>query len=206
MKSPGELPITALKKPYEINIALFDAMQGTVKGPDKWQIPRFICAHGIMLALEGIPGIYLHSLLATGNDYQRLQNLGYSRAINRHQWQDNDIRQQLTQTDSAHAEVYRQLTTLIQLRRQQAAFHPNATQYTLQLGSALFGFLRQSQQRRQSIFCIVNVTDTTQTLYISDLNLVATDKWRDLISGNPLEDRPEKLLLAPYQILWLSNT
>lgn len=195
-----------IKKPYEINIALFDAMQGTVKGPDKWQIPRFICGHGIMLALEGIPGIYLHSLLATGNDYDRLQNLGYSRAINRHQWQDNDIRQQLTQADSAHAEIYRQLTTLIQLRRQQAAFHPNATQYTLQLGSALFGFLRQSQQRRQSIFCIFNITDSTQTLYISDLNLVATDNWRDLISGNPLEDWPEKLLLAPYQILWLSNT
>ncbi|MDX1574208.1 MAG: sugar phosphorylase [Methylophaga sp.] len=195
-----------IKKPYEINIALFDAMQGTIKGPDKWQIPRFLCAHGIMLALEGIPGIYLHSLLATGNDYQRVKKLGYPRAINRHQWQENDIRQQLAQSDSPHALVYRQLTTLIQLRRQQAAFHPNATQYTLQLGSALFGFWRQSQNRRQSIFCIFNITDRNQTLYISDLNLVATDSWRDLISGNLLVDWPEKLLLAPYQMLWLSNT
>lgn len=198
--------VNGIKKPYEINIALFDAMQGTIKGPDKWQIPRFICAHGIMLALEGIPGIYLHSLLATGNDYQRMQTLGYPRAINRHQWQDNNIRQQLKQTDSPHSLVYRQLTTLIQLRRQQAAFHPNATQYTLQLGPSLFGFWRQSHNRRQSIFCIFNITDSSQSLYIGDLNLVATDSWRDLISGNLLVDWPEKILLAPYQILWMSNT
>lgn len=195
-----------IKKPYEINIALFDAMQGTIKGPDKWQIPRFICAHGIMLALEGIPGIYLHSLLATGNDYQRMQTLGYPRAINRHQWQDSELRHQLNQADSQHALVYRQLTTLIQLRRQQPAFHPNATQYTLQLGTALFGFWRQCQNRRQSIFCVFNITDSDQPLYINDLNLVATDSWRDLISGNLLVDWQEKITLAPYQMLWMSNT
>ena len=195
-----------IKKPYEINIALFDAMQGTVKGPDKWQIPRFICAHGIMLSLEGIPGIYLHSLLATTNDYERVQSLGHVRAINRHQWPDDDIRQQLEQPNSHHAQVYQQLTSLIQLRRQQAAFHPNATQYTLQLGTALFGFWRQSQSRRQSIFCVFNITDSNQTLYISDLNLVATDSWRDLISNTTLVDLPDKLELAPYEMLWLSNT
>lgn len=54
-------------KPYEINITLFDALQGTVKGPDKWQFERFICAHAIMFALEGVPGIYIHSFLATNN-------------------------------------------------------------------------------------------------------------------------------------------
>ncbi|MCX4190013.1 sugar phosphorylase [Methylophaga sp. OBS3] len=195
-----------IKKPYEINIALFDAMQGTVKGPDNWQIPRFLCAHGIMLALEGVPGIYIHSLLATSNDYQRVESLGYARAINRHQWQDDDIRKRLQQHDSQHSLIYRQLTTLIQLRRQQPAFHPNATQYTLQLGQSLFGFWRQSQDRRQSIFCIFNITDSNQTMYINDLNLVATDTWRDLISGESLENWPDKLSLAPYQMLWLSNS
>ncbi|MDT8310983.1 MAG: sugar phosphorylase [Methylophaga sp.] len=141
-----------IKKPYEINIALFDAMQGTINGPDQWQIPRFICAHSIMLALEGIPSIYLHSLLATGNDYQRMQKLGYPRAINRHQWQDNAIRQQLKQADSPHALVYRQLTTLIQLRRQQAAFHPNATQYTITIGAVVIWFLATKPQSPAKYF------------------------------------------------------
>lgn len=55
------------QKPYELNITLFDAMMGTTDGPDKWQVDRFICAHAIMLGLEGIPGIYIHSLIGTPN-------------------------------------------------------------------------------------------------------------------------------------------
>jgi sucrose phosphorylase len=75
-----------LQKPYEINISLFDALQGTVRGPDELGVNRFVCAHAIMLGLEGIPGIYIHSLVGTRNDYQRMENTGHYRAVNRHQW------------------------------------------------------------------------------------------------------------------------
>ena len=43
------------ESPYEINISLFDAMKGTVKGEDEWQVQRFICSQTIMMSLEGIP-------------------------------------------------------------------------------------------------------------------------------------------------------
>ena len=56
----------AARKPYELNISLYDALQGTTAGKDEWGHLRFICAHTIMFALEGIPGIYIHSLLGTG--------------------------------------------------------------------------------------------------------------------------------------------
>lgn len=194
-----------IKKPYEINISLFDALQGTIKGPDQWQHARFICAHAIMLALEGIPGIYIHSLLATGNDYQRLEQHQHNRAINRHQWDDTAIRAALTHSANNHSMIYRKLTELIKLRTQQPAFHPNATQYTLQLGDSLFGFWRQSIDRRQSIFCIFNINDQPQTLRIVDLNLVATDDWHDLISGNAIDSYQSDIQLSPYQCLWLSN-
>ena len=39
------------EKPYEINISLFSALQGTVAGPDEFQVERFLCAHTIMLSL-----------------------------------------------------------------------------------------------------------------------------------------------------------
>jgi len=79
------------KKPYEVNIALFDALSGTANGKDQWQIARFICAHAIMLALEGIPAFYIHSLLGTTNDYDRMEKLGHNRAINRKQWQEEEL-------------------------------------------------------------------------------------------------------------------
>ena len=195
----------SIKKPYEINIALFDALQGTLKGPDQWQQARFICAHAIMLALEGIPGIYIHSLLASGNDYQRLEKHQHNRAINRHQWDDTAIRAALEHPDNNHSRIYQKLTALIKLRMQQPAFHPNATQYTLQLGDALFGFWRQSIDRRQSIFCIFNISDKSQTLRIADLNLVATDNWHDLVSSFAIDSWQSEIQLSPYQCVWLSN-
>ncbi|MCA9015500.1 MAG: sugar phosphorylase, partial [Planctomycetaceae bacterium] len=39
------------RRPYEINISLFDAMRGTLDGEDEWQLERFLCAHAIMFAL-----------------------------------------------------------------------------------------------------------------------------------------------------------
>lgn len=194
-----------IKKPYEINIALFDALQGTIAGPDEWQIPRFICAHAIMMALEGIPAFYIHSLLATGNDYERLQRTGHSRAINRHQWSLHALDATLADPRSANAMVFRQLRSLIELRQRQPAFHPNATQFTLQLGEHLFGFWRHSMDRRQSIFCIFNVHNQPHTLRVADLNLVLTDNWHDLVSGEALESLTDTIELSPYQILWLSN-
>ncbi|WP_289282323.1 sugar phosphorylase, partial [Methylophaga sp. UBA5088] len=139
-----------VKKPYEINISLFDALQGTTSGKDEWNIDRFICAHAIMLALEGIPGIYIHSLLATSNDLEKLEHTEQNRSINRHEWDEASLMSELSTPSSQHAQVSELLKKLIHLRKQQRAFHPNATQFTLHLGEKLFGFWRQSMDRRQS--------------------------------------------------------
>ena len=194
-----------VKKPYEINISLFDALQGTTKGKDEWNTDRFICAHAIMLALEGIPGIYIHSLLATSNDTDKLERTGQNRGINRHEWDYKELQTELADPESQHARVSGLLKKLVHLRQQQRAFHPNATQFTLQLGEQLFGFWRQSMDRKQSIFCIFNISDTTQSLRIADLNLIVTDRWWDLISGHIFDETSETFPVAPYKVLWITN-
>ncbi len=192
-------------KPYEINISLFDALQGTLSGPDTWGIDRFICAHAVMLGLEGVPGIYLHSLLGTRNDYQRLENTGQYRSINRHQWNYPELESLLAREDTTHAQVFRRLKGLLAIRQKQAAFHPNATQFTLHLGDAICGFWRQSMDRRQSIFCISNISAEVIPLALSDINLIGTDDWVDLISGAHFQTREEVVDLQPYQTLWITN-
>jgi sucrose phosphorylase len=194
-----------VKKPYEINISLFDALQGTTQGKDEWNTDRFICAHAIMLALEGIPGIYIHSLLATSNDTDKLERTGQNRGINRHEWDYKQLQTELADADSQHARVSGLLKKLVHLRQQQRAFHPNATQFTLHMGEQLFGFWRQSIDRRQSIFCIFNVSDKPQPLRIAELNLIVTDRWWDLISGHIFDESTEVFTLAPYQVLWITN-
>ncbi|NNL56690.1 MAG: alpha-amylase, partial [Pseudomonadales bacterium] len=205
----GQVSYRALEcgqsKPYEINIALRDALQGTLAGADAYGIDRFICAYAIMLALEGIPAIYIHSLLGTHNDYQRREKTGNNRALNRHQWDYKVLHEQLAEPGSDHAIVFKQLKNLLKIRKLQAAFHPNATQFTLHLGDHIFGFWRQSNDRKQSIFSISNISNTACELPLASVNLIGTDQWRDLIGGEQYSEEKTAISLAPYQTVWISN-
>mgnify|MGYP006280230593 FL=1 len=194
------------ESPYEINISLFDALKGTVKGEDEWQVERFICSQTIMLALEGIPAFYIHSLLATPNNHEGLEKTGHNRTINRRKWDYRTLQRDLANPSTPHARVLRELSRLIQVRRRQTAFHPNATQYTLHpLNKALFAFWRQSLARDQSIFSVHNLSDQVQELRLSDLNLVSPDAWFDLISGQSIQDVESVVMLRPYQSMWITN-
>jgi sucrose phosphorylase len=192
--------------PYEVNISLFDAFKTTLSNqPDGHQIDRFICAHTVMLAMEGIPGIYLNSLLATPNDYALIKETGRARSINRHSWTNSELEAALADPASPNSVVLNELKRLIQLRRQQPAFHPNATQYTLHLGDKLFAFWRESIDRDQSIFSIHNVSDEPQKVPLVELNLIGTEQWRDLLSGVRYDDLNGEIELPPYASVWLSN-
>ncbi|TMO47982.1 sugar phosphorylase [Pseudoalteromonas ruthenica] len=192
--------------PYEINIALFDALQGAQQGPDNFAVARFLCAHAIMLALEGIPGVYIHSLTGTENDYERFNNTQHNRAINRHRWHWHDLEAKLADPHSHHQKVHRGMLNLLKIRGKQKAFHPNATQFTLHLGQEIFGFWRQSADRQQSIFCLFNISNQPQTLSLEDLNLVNTQPWCDLLSDIVYKDMSTCLSMRPYQAIWLTNT
>jgi sucrose phosphorylase len=137
-------------RPYEVNISLIDALKGTVDGEDEWQIPRFIAAHIIMIGLDGIPAFYIHSLLGTPNDHTRVEMTANNRAINRHIWNSDLLSTQLADKTSTHSIVLASMKRIIAIRKQQPAFHPNATQYTLHLGEGIFAFWRQSRRRELS--------------------------------------------------------
>lgn len=196
---------TGEQKAYEMNIALYDALQGTVAGKDQWNFERFICAHAVMFALEGIPGIYIHSMLGTQNDYKKLANTHNNRSINRHCWHEEALEAALADSSLHHAKVLSNLKTLLNIRIKQPAFHPNATQFTLHLGLQLFGFWRQSQNRKQSIFCVSNVSDQAIALPLSELNLIATQAWLELITGANITELNQKIILSPYQTVWIAN-
>ncbi|MBD5771624.1 alpha-amylase family glycosyl hydrolase [Marinomonas colpomeniae] len=192
-------------KPYEINISLWNALSGSAQqGPDQWQFARFLCAAGVMMALEGVPAFYIHSLFGTENDLERVDNTGHYRSINRHIWDMEDLDHALN-TPTHHQKVFQSISGLTKIRRAQPAFHPNATQYVLHMGDNLFAFWRQSIDRRQSLFAVYNMTDQPQSFNLSELNLIATDDWIDLVTEQIYEDHLGKVILMPYQFVWLAN-
>ena len=192
-------------RPYEINVALFDALAGTVAGRDEWQIERFLCSQTIAMALEGIPAFYIHSLLATPNDLVGVEQTGHNRAINRRRWHYPELQVLLDDPGSVQARVFAEMKRRIGIRTAQPAFHPNATQFTLQLGDQLFGFWRQSMDRAQSIFAIHNLARETVTIPAMSLNLIDGDDWTDLLSDESIHESGEDIEFAPYQCRWITN-
>lgn len=192
-------------KAYEINISLFDALKGNVDGEDAYQVSRFLCAHTIMLALEGVPAFYIHSLLATENDDERVENTGNNRSINRSKCDVNELTNKLSDESTHQHEVFNALKERIKIRKAQKAFHPNATQFTLHFGTEIFAFWRQSLDRQQSLFCIYNISNKSQVIPLVDINLIGTDEWIDLLTGCVITDLKQEIELDPYQCLWLSN-
>ncbi|MGB0450305.1 MAG: alpha-amylase, partial [Porticoccaceae bacterium] len=116
-----------------------------------------------------------------------------------------ELEARLADPDSSESNVFSGLKQLLEIRRQQSAFHPNATQFTLHLGSKLFGFWRQSIDRQQSIFCVSNISDSVQTLNLSDINLIDNENWIDLVSGLSCNQRMQSIEMQPYQTLWITN-
>ena len=49
------------------------------------------------------------------------------------------------------------------------------------------------------------MSDQPHTLRLGELNLVNTDTWIDLISGESFDDLHAEYELQPYQSIWLTN-
>lgn len=201
------------EKPYEINTTLFDAFKGTIdwQGPgdgleeDGYQVDRLVTSQTIMLALEGIPALYIHAMLGTPNDHERMVKTGHRRSINRHQWDYPSLNEVLGDPSTPQAKAFDRICKTIAVRARQPAFHPNATQFTLQLGDRIFGFWRQSLDRDQSIFALHNVSAETVELPVMSLNLIGHDEWHDLLSGQTISRNEKTLTLGPYQCAWITN-
>ena len=99
----------------------------------------------------------------------------------------------------------KKLLDMISLRKQQSAFHPNATQYTLRLGPKLFGVWRQSIDKSQNIFAITNISSVERKLGLSKINLIENEIWKDLLQPDLKIDKLKVLKLSPFQTVWISN-
>jgi len=130
-----------------------------------------------------------------------------NRAINRHRWDYPSLREKLADKTSMQARVMEAFHKRLSLRKAQTAFHPNATQFTLNSGDdRVFAIWRQSLDRSQSIFALHNVSKDQIDLPSHRLNLIEDETWRDLLTGEQVAMADGLITLAPYQCRWITNT
>lgn len=185
--------------PYEINITYPDAMKGDKNGADDFQEARFICSQTIMMSLQGIPAFYINSLVGTANDDEGVAATGKARSINRRQWLEDELLQHLS-SDTIHHRLFHEITRLIGIRRQCPAFHPGCPQKILIAEDCLFAFERFNASTGDKIVCISNISNQTVE---ADAGPLQMQKGYDLISGETMSGKSDRILLKAYQTKWI---
>ena len=187
------------KKVYEANITLFDAFQKTdYDKSGQYFLDRYISAHAIMIAFEGIPAIYFNSIFGTSNDEYKYIISGNKRDLNRYKWNKKRLESLLKNKNSKQSIFYQKITGLISIKKKNKAFHPNAKRESLDMGKKIFCFKRTSLDKKQIIYNITNLSSKHQKL-----NLINKFKgFKNLLDKSKINRNFE---LKPFETLWLSN-
>jgi glucosylglycerate phosphorylase len=195
------------RSPYEMNINYFDALSDpSADETMETQVARFACAHAILLALQGMPGLYFHSLFGSRGDRAGAESSGIPRRINRQKLDRSDIEKEMLASGSLRQEVFVQLKRLLQARGAEPAFDPAARQEVVELDRRVFCLVRHSRENNRRVVCIHNVSNTTVRLPPNDLIPSTRDNPTDLIHGTRrVLGEDGALIMAPYEVRWMAS-
>jgi glycosidase len=196
------------QSPYELNITLFDALSDPARTPEAIAIDRFMAAQAIMLALAGMPGIYVHSLVGSSNNLAGVLQTGHARTINRQKWQRADLDARLADPHSRDHLVFQRYAHLLHQRAASVAFDPVGGQQVIGGNDALLTLLRTAPDGSEAVFCIHNLAGTPQRIELQPRAWLdqRPSALHDLLSSNVMRlntDGRGQLTLAPYEVVWL---
>ncbi|ADH62582.1 alpha amylase catalytic region [Allomeiothermus silvanus DSM 9946] len=173
--------------PYELCLTLFDALSNPNSDEaEDLKIARFLAANVILLSLQGIPGVYIHSLFGSPSDHAGFEESGIPRRLNRHKFTKAELEERLADPASRAAKILAAYSHLLRVRSMHPAFHPNAPQRILPSTEVLRIVRGEGDQ---AVGCYINVTDRPQVVSRIGKNLI-TGQW---FTG----------VLKPYQAAWI---
>ena len=192
---------------YELNISYFDALSDPAAAePVVTQVQRFAVSQAIMLALAGVPGIYVHSLIGSRSWHEGVSRTGRNRSINREKIDRLVLKRELADRTSLRHQVMTAYLRLLRARTAEPAFHPYGSQRVYLVNPALFTLLRVSPDGGSRVLCVHNVSDRPQPLHLHLSNLgLPGGSWRDMLSGELHSAKKDALTLSlpPYTVYWL---
>jgi sucrose phosphorylase len=187
--------------PYELNTTFVDAL-GAV-ADDGLGVARIVAAHAILLALQGVPGLWFGGLFGVTNDHEGAARTGRLRQLNRGRVRLEELRRRLHTPGTLTRAVFEALAELITLRRSHPAFAPDSPQLIVPTPAWLFAVVRGGPARRALVVVSVSSRDRP----VEPAALVGGGRWRDRLG--PQDDaalgRGDRLILPPYGVAWLEE-
>ena len=190
--------------PYELNLSYFDAINDPRRSsPVETLAARFLAAQAIPIAMMGIPGIYIHSLLGSRNDLEAVKRTGRARSINRTQLQASDLELELNREGGLRRAVFQGIRHLLRARAAEPAFHPDSAQEVLALHPAVFAVRRANKVTGDTVLALHNVSERAVATPLP--NPEAHCALRDLLTGARFQPSPQAAL-EPARVRWLKIT
>lgn len=195
------------QSPYELNITLYDALNHPENQDEELDIKKFIASQAIMLSLQGVPGVYVHSLFGSRNCNGCEAETGRARSINREKFLLADLEHELSDPTARKTIIFNAVRNLIKTRSDNAAFHPNAGQTIMEIDPRLFVVKRTSMDAKETVVCIHNVSD--QRVDLSNYSLDGElQNGTETLTNTPINDKGGGLPVAidPYRVMWIKYT
>ncbi len=114
------------RRPYELAVTWADVVGHGCAPADA--VRRHLSSHALALALRGVPLLYLGSLVAAAGDTETYARTGHGRDLNRRRWDADELDELLATPGSRAAAALSGISAMLQVRRQHAAFAPDAGQ------------------------------------------------------------------------------
>jgi glucosylglycerate phosphorylase len=190
--------------PYELNINYLDALSNPAAAePVELTARRFLTAHAILLSLQGMPGIYFHSLFGSRGDRLGAETSGLARRINRQKLERVGLEAELGDAGSLRARILAGQRELLRIRRLHEAFAPNSPQRVLDLDARVFALLRQSGDGADTVLCLHNISPAGIRVRLQGI-LPGGDGWEPLWGCGPRAATGGVLVLKPGASAWLA--
>ena len=166
-------------------------------------VARILLIHSIVLAIGGIPLIFLGDEIGTLNDYSYLDDpdhAGDSRWVHRPPF-DWDLAEQRHDAGSIPGRIYGGLQRLIAIRTREPAFGADSRTAVLDVGNPhVFAVVKSLGEHR--ILILGSFVGTPVTIDFDQIPWLEAVSARDLVTGRALESGKD-LLLESYGFAWL---
>lgn len=149
--------------PYELNTVYFDALtEGRSSEPRATQVRRFLSAQSVLLALAGVPGIYVQALLGSRNWKEGVELTGRLRSINREKFDRDRLEAELADPSTLRHDIFTRFTERIRQRTAEPSFHPNGAQRIVPSRPGLFCLERTAPDGSSAVLAIHSLSGRDQ--------------------------------------------
>ena len=162
---------------------------------DELRANKMLLTQAVMLAIPGIPGIYIHSLIGSQNYYEGVEKSGINRRINREKLDFDTLQHELKDKDSLRNMVYSNYKTLLHIRTSEKAFNPFGKASYSAIQKSIFVIKREFEN--QTIFAVFNFGN--KSIKINALSKTVFD----LIHKKEIKE--DTWEIKPYNFVWYKS-